>query len=461
MSSFGGLSTALSGLMTQRRAVEVTGQNIANASTPGYVRQRAEMAALGGAAVPSMFSTPAVVGQGVAVVGVNRLNDLFLDARARTEGGVLAAATQEAATMSRLESLLAEPGDSGLSAQMAQFWSSWSTVGNEPDSIAARSELLERGSTLVRTLADASAAVDSQWGAGRDQAVALAAEVTAAAASIAQLNGTIRQHTVVGVPANELLDQRDQLLSRVVELTGAAVRPGPDGVVDVTLGGVPLVTGSRADRAEVTGAVGMGGVAADPVRLVVGGTPTTAPSGQLSAVLGALNTHLPTASAGFDGVAATLADAVNTVHRQGKGLTPHDGGGQDFFSGSTARTIAVALTDPRQVAAAGGGEGALGSSNADAMAQLASAADGPGAAWNRLVVQMGVASQGAARRAGVQEVVARTAESARESASGVSIDEEMTQLVAYQRAYEGNARVISAIDEMLDVLVNRTGTVGR
>ena len=98
---------------------------------------------------------------------------------------------------------------------------------------------------------------------------------------------------------------------------------------------------------------------------------------------------------------------------------------------------------------------------ADAISQLSSAAGGPDELWRDFVVDLGVRTLSAERRASVTEASRRTAENLQLSQASVDLDEEAVNMLAYQRAYEGAARVMTAIDEMLDVLINRTGVVGR
>jgi flagellar hook-associated protein 1 FlgK len=167
---------------------------------------------------------------------------------------------------------------------------------------------------------------------------------------------------------------------------------------------------------------------------------------------------IPGLSARLDAVAANLASVVNAQHALGYGV---DGStGRPFFSGTTAATIAVAITDPAQVAISSSA-GSLDSSNADLLADIGTSADGPDKDYQRMIADLGVASQTAARRADIQGNVTLQVDAARESESGVNLDEEMTNMLTYQRSYEAASRVMTAIDSMLDQLINRTGLVGR
>ena len=135
-------------------------------------------------------------------------------------------------------------------------------------------------------------------------------------------------------------------------------------------------------------------------------------------------------------------------------------------SPSTGGRLAVAVTDPVEVAAsaqrrAPTGTGDRGGAKAAELAELATAKGGPDDLYRRTVVALGVEAQTANRRVDIQANILAQVDAARESEAGVNLDEEMTNMLAYQRAYEGAARFVSAVDQMLDTLINRTGIVGR
>ena len=257
--------------------------------------------------------------------------------------------------------------------------------------------------------------------------------------------------TVGQQPANELADSRDQLALQLSGLTGATVKAGADGTVDVMLGSTALVRGMTTTAVSVSDGSTMGAQVglqwADGRAVEVAG-------GSIAAGLGALNADLPAAAAGYDALAASLASTTNALHRGGTDLDSNPGG--DFYTGTTAATLAVAVGDPRRVAAAGP-QGGLDGSRADAIAESPDA----GRTWGSFVVGFGVQVAAAGRRADTAELTRADAAQNLASSAGVDIDEEMANLVQFQRAYEGAARVLTAVDQALDTLINRTGVVGR
>lgn len=472
MSSFSGLSVALSSLMAQRQALDVAGQNIANANTVGYTRQRAGMQSIEALSSPSMHSTGLVAGHGVRVSTIDRIGDIFLDARLRAETSGAAFQSAQAATLSRLESTMNEPADSGVGAQLAKFWAGWQDVANHPGDLAARNVLLGDAAALVSQISAGHRAVETEWAQLRTETSTLVTEVNTTATAVADLNKQIRSILVSGGSANELMDQRALLVTKLSGLIGASGREREDGTMDVMVAGNALVRGVEAKAVAVVGSQVMSEATvtpptADRVRLVWAADPTieiAAEGGTLASNVAALAPAgtLASATSRWDDLADSLRTTVNTAHAAAANLDGVLAG--DFFgtgSGPAATALRVEITDPRGVGAAAVGAGALDGSVADGIAQLGASSTGPDAVWRAFVVDVGVQTRAATQRATVTEASRATAENLQLSVSSVDLDEETVTMLAYQRAYEGAARVLTAVDEMLDVLINRTGVVGR
>jgi flagellar hook-associated protein 1 FlgK len=468
MSDVSGLQVGLSGLAAQRRALEVAGQNIANASTEGYHRQVAQLQALGGPVLPAFWSHSDGVGQGVTVSGVSRSYDQFLESQALAQHAGSALLSGNQRVLANVEGLIGEPGDTGLQAQMSAFWSSWQDVSNSPSDLAARTALLQRGQTLAGGFSQVASGLSTLWSSSRTQLDAVVADASGNAAQVAALNAQIRIATQGGGSPNDLTDRRDQLVQKLSEQLGATARPGADGTVDVYLGGSALVRGDTARTLTVSGPgnpsamPSPSGPATVTLSWADDGSPVGAGGGHAGALVEAVNVTVPTWLGRLDAVAASLASQVNAQHAAGYDLNGTSGG--TFFTGSTAATLAVALTDPRTVAASAQPPGAgpplvpsYDGTNALDLGQLGGAATSPDSAYRSLVTDLGVAAQTANSRATVQQQLTTQADSAREASSGVSIDEETTSLIRYQRAYEASARYLSVVDSTLNTLINHMG----
>ncbi|SHN64576.1 flagellar hook-associated protein 1 FlgK [Geodermatophilus obscurus] len=480
-STFGGLNTARTALWASQRGLDVTGQNIANINTDGYSRQRVELRAMGGTAVPAIHSVSSPVGNGVDASQVNRIRDVFLERRGQVETARTAQLTVGNEALAQVEAAFREPGETGIRSMLDDVWAGFSALANaqDPTEPAVRSQVLERLDILASGMRTTRATLDQQWEQTRDNVVALAAEVSTTASSIANLNTQIRQATRSGLPTNELSDRRDLLVVQLAEKVGATSVAASDGMVDVLVGGTTLVAGGSALGLRVAGVDDPDGVGAgnDPRLVTAPGGTTLAVGGTAGGQVAVLSTTLPSYRNALDGLARDLVGKINAVQAQGYDVSGASGAAQplmDDGSGNPvvdlanvdAGNIRVRVTRPELIAAAATAPGVLGApsadgGNADAFFDLSLEAGGVDATYRALVVALGVEASVAARDVEVQKVISTQVDAARESVSGVNLDEEMTNMLSFQHAYSAAARMVTAIDEALDTLINRTGVVGR
>lgn len=461
-STFSGLNTAYSALVAQRRALEVTGQNIANVNTPGYTRQRATMESQGAPAVPALHSRYEGAGDGVKVTDIERITDTFLVNRQQAERGKLGAAEERSATLKRIEDVLTEPSDTGIADALDNVFDGLDNVAKGTDN-APRAALLASAGALTDDLNDASASLDADWRNLHGNLTTVVEEVNTAAASISELNLAIRRDVQSGIPANELLDRRDALVLKLSDLVGATAKQRENGMVDVVVGTTALVSGISASKIAVAGTTDPRTAGDGSVQIVTspGGTAVDVPNGKAGGTLDSLNVLIPKHSARLDAFAQSLADAFNPAHQAGYDAAGAPG--KPFFVNGTgigpvtAGTIRLGLGGPGEVAASAYSGANVDTSNAGKMAKIREQVGGPSANYRELVTDLGVESQTATRRLDTQSDVSQKADSAVLSTSGVDTDEEMTNLLAFQRGYEAAARVMATIDGMLDTLINRTG----
>jgi flagellar hook-associated protein 1 FlgK len=294
-----------------------------------------------------------------------------------------------------------------------------------------------------------------------DQLTKLVSSVNSMTSELADLNYAIVNGVVGGLPVNDLLDRRDVLAMKISEAVGGTISTTDDGSISIAIYGSNLVNRNQAEPLQV----GLSG-GQTVIQWTNKGTPPPTvgvSTGTANGLLTAINTTMPTWQAKLDAVAAALAAKVNT--QQAAGYDLDGNAGAAMFSGVTARTITMTLTDPRQVAASAyapvGGSVSLDGTNADAMSNTAMLADSPDVLYQNLVNALGVVVQASTQGVSSLNSVVSNIDAQRESNSGVNLDEEMTNLLSYQRAYEAAGRMMSAVDSALDTLINRTGMVGR
>lgn len=459
MSSFAALGTALSALFAQRHGMDITGQNVANANTEGYSRQRVRMEATGGVTGAQLHTRRMMAGGGVRVVDFQRLRDTFLEMRALQEQSAGSALKTNQTVLARIELSFAEPGANGLQAQLAEFWSGWDDLANRPGDPGARSQVLERASTVVDGFNRAASDLAGLRSSLTDQLRSRLGDVNNAAARIAELNQSIQSATNAGLSPNELLDQRDLLVNELSSLVTVSTREGPAGSVDVYVGGSALVRGNTTEPLGVTVDATTGNAAVVWSRI---GVPADLGGGESGGLLAAVNTVVPAYRQRLDQVADAFRTTVNAQHVAGDDLVPATPT-EPLFTGSGAAGLSlnpVVANDPDRVAAAAAGAGELDAANALAMADLGGLVDGPDSQYRSLIADLGADAQRANRQVGIQGQIAAQVDAARRSQSSVNLDEEMTNMIAFQHAYDAAARFMTAVDQTLDTLL-RMGMVGR
>lgn len=467
--TFLGIEIGKRALMAHQRALDVTSHNVANANTPGYTRQVAILRA-----TPSMDAPPyGHVGTGVDVIQIRRMHDAFTQIQLLQEDASLGYWQEMASRVGQVERFLMEPTESGIGQALDWFWEAWNELSKRPESIPEREVVLER----ARGVADAfrqtrQQLYELQLDLNRQLEVHVN-EVNTLASRIAQLNKEIARVVRLGQQPNDLMDQRDQLLRELAGFVGFTIEDGRDGQLSVRMGDHMLVDGDRAYRLETrTSTFPAGAVAGQPQFEAVeviwpdGDTANLGPS-KLRAMVELRDTYIQNWINDLDELAVALIEDVNALHRDGVGL---DGStGLDFFTGDGAWNIGLTSLSPEQIGAAydpaspgiqpGNGE------NARRIADLATL-DLPSLsmtvdeAVEALLAKVGSRGQEAQVRVETQTVLLNHLEDQRASVSGVSLDEELTNMLRFEHAYSAAARVLTAVDSMLEQLILRTGRVG-
>lgn len=448
------LSIARSGLLSSQKAIDVSAHNIANATTEGYSRQRVDLSASTPQRLPE-----GIYGTGVTVRDVERVRDAFLDGNYRTESGSASRYDARNQMLSRLEGLMAEPGEEGLGAGLDAFFSSFSELAATPTNSTLRTMVLAEANTLTREFHRLSAGID---GLRQESEAALSGGVertNAILESVASLNRQVVSAEADGYTAGDLRDQRDGLLDELSELVSISVTERQNGSVGVHIEGIAVVDGAAFRELEI--AVATGGEVQIRAQ---GSTRPLATGGGLAGYTDVINTDLPETRAALDDLAAALVAEVNTIHAGG--VAPDGSTGNDFFdpTGVEASTIGVALTDAAAVAAgSGSGAGdylpgtndvALGIAGLRDTAQGALAGQTPREFHAALVSDVGQAVRFSDDTASVHRTLADQASLRRDSVTGVSTDEELVNLIQFQAAYGAAARVVTVADEMMQTLLS-------
>jgi flagellar hook-associated protein 1 FlgK len=469
-----GLSAAMeigkNGLSIYSVATEVTGENIANVNTPGYSRQRVVLET-----APPTTSNGFPLGTGVKISTVERYYDGLLQnqlVNAQTTQGY---DTTKSSVLQQIEPTFNEVNNDGLGAAITNFFGAWQDLTLNPAGSAERQAVLSRTQVLTDNFHSVSTSLTDAANTQNDSLVPLTDSINATLKNIAQLNGQIKTTELVSGNANETRDQRDQLIRDLSQQIGITTTENSDGTTDVKYadGGAALVTGSTSGAFSLDKTNPVSSV----VQLTPAGGAVAAPvapkTGQLGATIALRDTIIPGYLKQVDALANTIATAVNKQQLLGSDLNgsvppPNVGGPPPpttvaFFTGATAASISLnaGITGTDKIAASGNPLLPGDNSNALLMAQLQTTPQAItagttatfGSYFDALVSTVGLDTQSANNSEAQDTAFTNQLTTLRESNSGVSLDEELTNLVKYQRSYQASAKLITTATAMMDTVI--------
>jgi flagellar hook-associated protein 1 FlgK len=453
---YGLLSVGRVALATQQKAIDVTGNNIANVNTPGYSRQRLNMESTD----PVRYGT-GQMSRGVrANRQVDRMYDQFLGAQINNETQSLGRWDARKNSLEKVEMVFDETSGNGLNQAMGAFWNAWQDLANQPSGHVERVELLNKSQTMTGMFNAMASDLEQTRNDMDTNIKGTVDEINLLSEEIADLNAKIQKAEVGGHSANEFRDQRDFVLK---ELSGFidinAFEDNHGHMTVLTGGGHPLVEG--VSSYELTTEISAGHYNVEWIDSDGNQTDITAniSGGKLKGWIETRDVAVPDYLNRMDSLASSIMTEVNTLHQAGFDLNNNSGG--DFFSGSSALNMAVdsALLADTDLIAAGSLSGDPGDNgNVMAIAELqnsiligSSTFDDY---YNSIVSNVGSNVKNASINYNHQSAVAEQLDNYRETVSGVSIDEEMVNLVKFQHAYDAAAKLISTVDELLATLMN-------
>lgn len=298
----------LTALLAAQRGLDVVGNNVANANTPGYTRQVVQLAE-----APAIDATHGQIGSGVQVLGVERVADAFLDGRVRDAAATNAADSAEAERLNEVQGILGTTGTGTLSSLLSSYYASAQALAASPADRGARTQYVASAQGLAHGLNGARAALESERSDIAAEVKQDVAQANGLAKQVGSLNAQIQQVQSRGETANALVDQRDQVVRQLAQLLGAEGVSRPDGTMDVSAGGQLLVSGTNASTLETAQDPRLGTV----VRYA-GSTATAAiGTGTVGGLLAATNATIPGLEGQLDQLALGVATQANSVNATG------------------------------------------------------------------------------------------------------------------------------------------------
>lgn len=521
-STFMGLEASKRGLFTQQSALYTTGHNISNANTLGYSRQRVNMAATTGYPMAGLNSPtyPGHLGTGVEATSVQRMRDSFVDQKYRQETNKLGYWEAKSNSISQIEDILKEPSDYGLAESLNEFWNSLQDLNVRPENGGARAVVVQRAIAVADSFNYMYNSVKQiQDNTGKEIGILLK-DTNSILKQIADLNAQIQSVEPNGYVPNDLYDARDVLLDQLsthfpIEVergvsggNASAVAEGPIKVSLTLKDGskIKLVDGKDYAQLRNSGSTSTDGIT--PTGMMTGinvvqvdseGAETVTKTditnfSDLGKFKSLVNSYgystdnsgnaetekglLPEMINKLNDMAKAFAEEFNKIHKSGTDLKGEQG--LDFFvrkdtldpANITAQNIYVSKTiqdNPNLIAASdsaigtaepGNGKKALELANMKFKALTELDDVSVQSYFEGLIGQLGVDGQQAARLTYNAATLQQAVQERRDSVSSVSLDEEMTNMITFQQAYNANARMITVVDETLDKIINGMGRAG-
>ncbi len=492
------LGIASQALAAQQLALDVTGNNMANATTPGYHVESVNLTE--NAPAPDAVMPTTLIGNGVTATAVTRATNAFLSSSVRNETSAVGYATALTQGISQVQNIFQEPQQGGLAEMMNQFNQSWLTLSQNPTSLSARQSVLQDGQTLASTLNGMSSSLQTEEANVNQNITSQVQQINQLAQQIAQLNGQVATVSTSGQQPNDLLDQRGQLLTQLSQLVQVHYANGPAGSLDVYIGSHPLVTGEQTFQMQAQ----PGPFGNQVPTWTDTQTAVQAQSGSLAgnmALLYQLPPHGATgaASAGYltsygqslDLIAGNLANMVNYYQQQGLNLSgtasTSTGGVTQFFTGTTAGTIAVnSSMTADQIAAAtpaagtatsgpGNGSNALDLYNALTTGPMfystvptsssppagfvpptstSSTAPSLASYYQSTVGKVGLDGQNATNQQTDAQNTLTSLNNDLQSVTGVDLNQQSVNMIQEQQSYEAAAKLIAAQQSITQSLLS-------
>lgn len=459
------LNAGKTSLSTNQKSIEIVGNNVANVNTEGYSRQRAELMQ-----IPAVNFGDFFIGQGVTVSDVSRDYSSFINRQLQESNIAFGEETGRSNSLSELERLF-NVSDDNLASDIDDYFDAWQELTTNPSGQVERDVVLQRGELLGDSFRQLSDELNTITQNLNTEIIGEVEQLNEKISEIAKLNDRIRQVEIGGQMANAARDQRDLLVQDLSQTLGVKTYSDNRGMLAVVLpGGTPLVQGNTAMtiKTVTTGTnvelqVEIAGTTKDLNREELGG--------EFRGMFDMRDVFIEGLHDDLDTLAIDITSSVNDIHDDGYFIDPATGAattGQLFFTDITAlpagvrasRSITNAFTDSRYVAAAGLNTAAAGDNqNALKIASLETTHNVTGtndnydAFYSQMVSTVGIeASRNDLALKGAEDATVQL-QNLRDGFSGVSLEEEMIDLIQYQRGFQSSAKFLSTVDEMMNSLL--------
>jgi flagellar hook-associated protein 1 len=458
------LNIASNTMSVYQQAMNVASNNISNSSNPNYTRQTVIFGSAG-----SDF----LGGNGVKISDIQRVRNNLLDVQVNNYQSASSDASKRSSILSQVESVVSEPSTSGLSADITDFFDSWSTLATQPNSSDLRSEVIQKAQTLSDSFNGIFNSLNDIQTNLQQQATADAVSINQYLAEITSLNQQIHEASASGVQAGDLQDERDGVITSLSQLVNVTSQANNDGTANVSIGGVMGADSASSTSFQAT-------IVKGQLKLVSTKDASSAAvlnSGELSAISDLYSNKIPSYISSYQTLANTIVNQINAVHMTGFtleqngtsstgipffGELDNSGNVVNAFSQGELNINSNVLSNPSLIAASDTANSDANGSNATNIANLIdksfpelgnkSILD----SYTGLLDQVGTDKTAADNKETSTGTILTSLQTQQASISGVSMDEEMTNVLKYQRVYQAAAKLISISDALMSALIGIT-----
>ncbi len=463
-SPFFGFSIGVRALNVSQRALDIIGHNIANINTPGHSRQEAVLKTTDPQYLPSLNRAinSGQIGTGVKVEEVRRIYDGYIANQLRSELENQGKWQYSTNIIEQAMGVFSEPGESGLQSMVNTYWNSWRALESSPEDHSLRKNLVENTKSLCNFFKSIGLRLDQLTKDIDTEFKNKISEVNNYSSQIAKLNQLIKSSVVSGDNPNDLLDRRDVLIDQLSKIVNITARETEFGMVDVYVVGKTLVRDVRSYEVEASLNATTGyhdALWADDSSAL------TIRNGELFALQNFRDNYLNDLLNNMDTYVDQLIARTNVVHAAGFDL--NGDGGVAFFSGSGGLKgihVNPAIASDISLIAAAATTGVAGdNANIAAMLSLREELDpllgnkSFDDYYNNLIIQLGVDSQQFRRESENTNLLIHKINLRKDAVSGISLDEELVNMVKFQHSYNAAARVINVMDEIIGHLIEKLG----
>ncbi len=434
-------------LADQQSAINTVAKNISNINTDGYKRRRVDLLGLN--------SQQAGFNNKITADNVTRIRQRFVENQLFYENQNLGKYQTDEMIMTQIENIFGEPLEAGLSNIMSEFWNSWGDLTNDPESQYARTIVRDKGVLLSKTFNRIYSDLDNL---NQQINTDIQDKVTQVNQIVDQINSISKQ--VSANYSNDLMDQRDLLISNLSNLINIDIREGSNGEVTISTDGQILVSNDYVNNLSVN-ISREGGITTANIQLVDGKRLVDINSGELGSLIEINNRYIPDYISKLNTLASSIAEQVNAIHSKGysvDGTTGINFFADDVTGANNLRVSNDVFINPSVIASAESSGKPGDSSIAQEVFDLQFYQGIQGNTvfdfYNTTISQIGshVQESGFLRKS--EEMVVQNLKNQRDSVSGVSLDEEMTNLIEYEQAYQAAAQVVATVDEMMQTVLN-------